>query len=335
MNKPLLSICIPTRNRAEYLRKSLDSLVSQIEFPQIEVIVLDNASTDGTQTVGVEYQEKFQNVFYHRNNEDISDRNFPSIAMLAHGTYRKLFNDTALFKPESLRFLLDIIQKYKKQRPVLFFLNNQTTPIKIKPETDCREFSRFCRITGHRLTWISSFGLWEEDCENLEAEFPICDTRLWQTYKTLQLASQKKQVILLEKEILTLQLVSNKVLLYGLYTVFYKNFPALLEPYIESGELSEKDLKFIKKDQFFTQALTWIFKTDKIYDACEYGDEVSFKDLILAEYRDEPYYKKFQRRNKIKQKYKSILFSFKESLEKSRFGQKLISLKRKIHLKLY
>lgn len=49
--KPLLSICIPTYNRAEYLAKSLDTLVCLPEFnsSEVEVVISDNASTDNTQ----------------------------------------------------------------------------------------------------------------------------------------------------------------------------------------------------------------------------------------------------------------------------------------------
>ena len=98
MSKPLLSICIPTRNRAEYLEKSIDSLIRQEEFPHVEVVILDNCSTDGTEKVDRGYQQKFNNIIYHRNTEDISDKNFPMVTMIAHGIYRKLFNDTALFE---------------------------------------------------------------------------------------------------------------------------------------------------------------------------------------------------------------------------------------------
>ena len=96
MEKPLLSICIPTYNRAEYLAKSLDSLIVQPEFSQIEVVISDNASTDNTEEVCKHYREKYPNIVYYRNQENILDRNFPTVLMRGTGAYRKLFKSRFL-----------------------------------------------------------------------------------------------------------------------------------------------------------------------------------------------------------------------------------------------
>ena len=47
---PLLSICIPTYNRYEYLISNLEILMPQVAkfADKIEVLINDNASTDST-----------------------------------------------------------------------------------------------------------------------------------------------------------------------------------------------------------------------------------------------------------------------------------------------
>ena len=57
----LVSICIPTYNRAPYLKKCLDSLVCQPEFQQglVEIVVSDNASTDDTEKVAEAYSTAY------------------------------------------------------------------------------------------------------------------------------------------------------------------------------------------------------------------------------------------------------------------------------------
>jgi glycosyltransferase involved in cell wall biosynthesis len=47
MEKPVVSVIIPTRNRAPWLKRTLDSLL-QDDYPNKEIIVCDGASTDGT-----------------------------------------------------------------------------------------------------------------------------------------------------------------------------------------------------------------------------------------------------------------------------------------------
>lgn len=47
-NKPLISVCIPCHNQAHFLRDAIESCLNQ-EYENIEIVVLDDASVDGTQ----------------------------------------------------------------------------------------------------------------------------------------------------------------------------------------------------------------------------------------------------------------------------------------------
>jgi len=54
MGEPLVSIVIPTYNRSALLRSSLESLISQ-NYPAKEIIVVDDGSTDETETICGQY----------------------------------------------------------------------------------------------------------------------------------------------------------------------------------------------------------------------------------------------------------------------------------------
>lgn len=50
MSARLVSVCVPTYNRADFLRDSLVSITAQTYRP-LEILISDNASTDGTETI--------------------------------------------------------------------------------------------------------------------------------------------------------------------------------------------------------------------------------------------------------------------------------------------
>lgn len=71
-NKPIISVIVPAYNEELYLGKCLDSLVSQsLSRKEFEIIVIDNASTDGTVKVARNYPvrlvfEKRKSVIFAR-----------------------------------------------------------------------------------------------------------------------------------------------------------------------------------------------------------------------------------------------------------------------------
>lgn len=59
MDKPLVTICIPTRNTERWLRQAIDSALNQTWRP-LEVIVIDDGSTDGTPALLESYGNRIQ-----------------------------------------------------------------------------------------------------------------------------------------------------------------------------------------------------------------------------------------------------------------------------------
>lgn len=113
----LLSICIPTYNRADYLQKCLDSITYQFSqkdvYQRVEIIISNNNSKDKTEEVVKKFQEKFKNIRYYKNKRNIGNENTIKVADYAHGDYIWFFSDDDFHKNDSLIRVLTVIQKYK------------------------------------------------------------------------------------------------------------------------------------------------------------------------------------------------------------------------------
>lgn len=109
-NTPILSICVPTYNRAARLRQCLLSITGALEAfgDQVELLVSDNASTDETSLVVQEFQERFSRLRYHRNAENVgAERNFRLCGEMARGDYVWLIGDDDSIVPDAVGTVLD------------------------------------------------------------------------------------------------------------------------------------------------------------------------------------------------------------------------------------
>ncbi|MDR4506256.1 MAG: glycosyltransferase family 2 protein [Candidatus Scalindua sp.] len=89
---PLITIAIPTYNRADgYLRQAITCAVKQT-YPNIEIIIADNCSTDNTETVVKNFNDSRIRYFRHETNiGPIKNTNF--CLDVASGNYFLLLHD--------------------------------------------------------------------------------------------------------------------------------------------------------------------------------------------------------------------------------------------------
>ena len=93
--QPIVTIAIPTFNRAgSYLRQTLESALNQT-YQNIEIIVLDNRSTDNTETVMKSYADAQVRYFRHLEQME-ANNNFNFCLSQARGNYFLLLHDDDL-----------------------------------------------------------------------------------------------------------------------------------------------------------------------------------------------------------------------------------------------
>lgn len=92
---PKVTIGIPTYNRKNYLKEALDSIVKQ-DYSNIEIIISDNASQDGTELFLQEYmkQNGAANLVYFRNDCNLGpSANWQNCIDNARGEYCLILSD--------------------------------------------------------------------------------------------------------------------------------------------------------------------------------------------------------------------------------------------------
>jgi len=112
-NGILLTIAIPTYNRAKYLDQCLDHICRQLgEYKSIiELIVSNNNSEDETETVVSKYRSNGININYVKNFKNIgADRNFAQCFALATGKYVLILGDDDILLDGAIDRILAVLK---------------------------------------------------------------------------------------------------------------------------------------------------------------------------------------------------------------------------------
>ena len=254
----LLSICIPTYNRADILKKSLESYVTNPHFDEeVEIIISDNASTDNTKEVGEYFSSKYSNILYFRNTENIRDRNFPLSLDRGTGKYLKLMKDNLVISDDGLSYMKDCVKKNEFEESPLFFTNGILFNSNELNMYYCRDMDDFITHLSFYVTAVWVFGCWKTEWPMVADRTKYSALQLAQNDWFYQLVVKKGNAVLCKKPFVkeTIEVGSRSG--YNWFKVHVSNYYLILEPYINSGKISKKALKK-EKETYLKNLLPFI-----------------------------------------------------------------------------
>lgn len=294
----LLTIAIPTYNRASFLKGALDNITNDDSFDaSIQIVISDNASTDNTKDIAHEYVSRFPQIKYSRNDQNIYDENFYTALNLSDGQYIKLHNDTVRFLPGSLNFIKETIRNSLSKKDPLLFYNKVIAPdenIYNSNENTItkytfRDLDTLLSLVSHEITWITHFGIWKDSFSELNNPLSFLSYKLLQVDWTLQIASRYTCGVVYKAPLYKTVSLDKKGG-YNLFEVFLNNYFSILNHFKMLNLLSTVSIKKEKKRIFNNFFLQWI----RILLFCK-NDNFSFeKDnawkILLTHYKLKPFF---------------------------------------------
>lgn len=101
-NLPLVSVVIATYNGEKYLLEQLDSITNQT-YKNIEIIICDDNSTDGTKKIIKNFAENNPNVYYYLNVNNLGvNKNFEEGFLKAKGDFISISDQDDIWKTEKI-----------------------------------------------------------------------------------------------------------------------------------------------------------------------------------------------------------------------------------------
>lgn len=266
MSQPLLSICIPTYNRACYLWKTLNSITTQKEFlfsNLVNIVISDNCSNDATEEVCMEFLKKYPDkIRYIKRDVTISgDENFIFVINQANGKFVKLHNDTCYLLEDSLCDMInDVEEADKLGADACFFANSFA-----KYDGLILAFDDLISSASYFITWISSHCYRKSFLNSLDNINRYSDRNFAQVDIIGRLFEKGSSLYLSNKNYFSTIYVKDKGG-YNIAKVFGYNYFYILDFYKRMGLISKKVFNKNKFETLFNHIIPYYFDFKREYN---------------------------------------------------------------------
>ncbi len=288
---PLLSICIPTYNRGDILRKALEQYINNSEFDdEVELVISDNCSEDDTAEICNHYCRLKNNIKYFRNEQNIRDKNFIEVLNHASGEYLKLSNDWVFFDRNALAYMKSIIRENINAKTPLFFTSGTIFTNKKAEVVRCKNLDEYVSAISTFVTYNNLFGVWRLQWCEVSDRSKYAELQLQQVDWAYQIVSKNNGCILFDKSLFK-SIPPKKFVRsgYNWFKVHLDNYYKIMMPYVKNGQISACTLKRDKHYllEHFKPEFCWTY----FYN---YNKEWRFEtkgtiSLLWKYYRNDPY----------------------------------------------
>ena len=257
-NKPLLSICIPTWNRAKYLEQSLMRFAEQVKdinHAEIEIYVSDNCSDDNTKEIVENYIVQGLPITYSRNEQNLGAAlNFVKCMQWASGKYIYLLGDDDVLKKGAIDRILNALRGNDYGLLHIHKFNNLAENV-----IEYNNPEEFLKQISFWITFMSGSVFRKDIVKDINPEAYIKTHLLQMPYYISSVFSKQKNLILNEN-LLNIGLDSSANGGYNFYEVFVKNYLDIWKIFVDRKMLSNQGYEYIKKDIYLNFIVGYNYK---------------------------------------------------------------------------
>ena len=285
--RPLLTMAIPTYNRAGCLRELLSCLAGQVkDEPRVELLISDNASPDDTPAVVQDFVAQGVSVRYLRNAQNIgADANFLQCFEKAQGKYVWLFSDDDLIVPGGVA---KIVKYCGRAEYDLIWLSGYSFEASLKPRLagmrndaiDISDPTEYAKRVNVFFTYISG-NIINKDTVVAAGPKPYHDligTSMIQLSWTFTALNRFSRGLYIREKLIAARLNNSGG--YQLSQVFGSNLVAITRSWLQSETLSQ--IVINGTIQRFWPWILFKYKTS----ASSFTDQTKPQDVLIPLFRN-------------------------------------------------
>ena len=276
MNKPVLSLCMPTNGVIEWVFPVLESIYCQnVDETEFEVIITDNGDNKPFKEKIIEYKKNHTNLEY-KETDALPFLNEIESYKCANGKLIKFVNHRTKLIFGALEKLIDIAKKNSEEKPIVYFANGV---LQLKSEQYIYpDFNEFVKNLSYWSSWSTGMTIWKEDFERLPENTSSFNELFPHT--TVLFNERNRGTYILDNSMRFDELPQGKKKKgdYDLFQAFGIEYPGIICDLLRDGDITSETFRsVVKENLYFVATLYFNYCIRKQY--CSYNLD-GFKNII-------------------------------------------------------
>ena len=241
-----VSLCMPTNGVVEWVFPVLESIYNQgVDETLFEVVITDNGHNEDFKSQIREFILKHQNIVYAETNALPFINEIESYKR-ARGELIKFVNHRTKLVKGSLNKLIEFVEEYRDEKPVVYYSNGVLNILKSKHEYG--SFDQFVKHLSYWSSWSTGMTIWKDDFEKLSDD--VSEYNELFPHTNILFAERTRGKYIIDNSVIFDEIPvghANK----GKYNVFYAfgvEYPAIICDLLRDGAISEKTFLSVKND---------------------------------------------------------------------------------------
>ncbi|MBQ9168031.1 MAG: hypothetical protein IJX67_06450 [Oscillospiraceae bacterium] len=245
MDKPLISLCIPTNGVVEWMFPVLDSIYAQgVDEELFEVVVTDNGSNEDFYSRMTAYRDAHSNIVYAKTNA-MPFLNEIEAYKRASGAFIKFLNHRTMLIPGALPIFIDFVEQNREQKPVVYFSNGMLNmPQKVSRYDS---FDSYVANLSYWSSWSTGMGFWKEDFDSIPEDTVFNELF---PHTTVLFHVRDRSSYILDNRVLLEELPTGTIPKgrYDLFYAFAVEYPGIICDLLRSGSITTQTFLKVKDE---------------------------------------------------------------------------------------
>ena len=276
-----VSLCMPTNGVVEWVFPVLESIYNQgVDETLFEVVITDNGHNSEFKDKIKSFVSEHSNIVY-AETEALPFINEIESYKRAHGELIKFVNHRTRLVKGALQKLIDFVEEYRNEKPIVYYSNGVLEIAKKKHEFNT--FDQFVKHLSYWSSWSTGMTIWKDDLEKLSDD--VSDYNELFPHTNILFAERARGKYIIDNTVIFDEIPQGKKPKgdYDLFFAFGVEYPWIICTLLRDKDITPDTFRFvIDKNLGFIADLYYQYRIRKRYCSYDLSGEAGMYGIFYT-----------------------------------------------------